>query len=56
MMNDLSRWPRLAGLARRIEALPGARKAFVDEFIPADGALSAPQVPDLPAEEVTGVI
>ena len=56
MLDDLEAWPRIAALAGRIEALPDARRAFEAEFIPPDGALTAPRVPDLPREEVTGVI
>lgn len=56
MLDGLGAWPRIAALAGRIEASPGARRAFEAEFIPPDGALTAPRIPDLPRGEVTGVI
>lgn len=50
----LAPWPRLGALCRRIEALPGARRAFAAEHIVPDRALTAPLPPGLPAGEVTG--
>ncbi|MEM7685625.1 MAG: glutathione S-transferase family protein [Pseudomonadota bacterium] len=56
MMDGLSNWPRLRDLAGRIEALPGARRAFEAESITPEGALTASGLPNLSRAEVTGTI
>ena len=56
MLDGLQAWPRIAALAGWIETLPNARRAFVSEFIAPDRAFTAPARPDLPPEEVTGVV
>ncbi|MEM9062300.1 MAG: glutathione S-transferase family protein [Pseudomonadota bacterium] len=56
MSGGLAGWPRLSDLAGRIEALPGARRAFEAESITAEGALTASRLPNLSRAEVTGKI
>lgn len=56
MVDALAPWPRIAGLAARIEAMPAAVRFFEAESIAPVGALSASRVPELPSEQVTGSI
>lgn len=56
MLRNLERTPGLAALAGRVEALPGAQRAFDAEFITKEGALTASKPPNLPASEVTGTL
>lgn len=50
----LSDWPRVCALCARVEAQPGARRAFEAEMIPAERAITAPRRPILSPEEVLG--
>ncbi|NQW08369.1 MAG: glutathione S-transferase family protein [Alphaproteobacteria bacterium] len=56
LLAGLAEWPRLHALGARIEGLAGARRAFAAEMIPADRALTAPQPPNLPRDQITGVV
>lgn len=55
LIGDLSSWPKLFDLCRRIETDPATLRAFTAESIPGDRPLTAPLPPDLPEAEVTGL-
>lgn len=55
MIEGLDAWPALHVMCQRIEGAAGARAAFEAESISAEQAITAPQYPDLPLSEVTGV-
>ncbi len=56
LIAELTLWPRLHALAKRIEDSGPARTAFVAESIDPVGALTASRPPRLPSEEITGAI
>lgn len=56
ILASIEPWPRLSALLQRVEAHPGAQKAFAAEHIPPGGALFTPRPPDLPRSEVTGTV
>jgi len=55
IVNDLSRWPTLQALCLRVEAHPGALRAFKAENIPSDQAITFPRLPEIPLSEITGL-
>lgn len=56
LLAGLSAWPALHALGQRIEVLDDARRAFAAEMIPVEHALTAPRPPDLPRDQIIGVV
>ena len=54
IVSDLSHWPAIFQMCRRLEANPNAQRAFNAESIPPKRAITSPRPPDLPLAEVTG--
>jgi len=55
LITNLARWPTIQAMCTRVEAHPGAIRAFLAESIPPEQAITNPRPPELPISEILGM-